>query len=173
MLPRDFTEEQTMFRDTYRRFLAAEIVPHMETWREQGRVDPSAFRKAGEQGLLMVWPDVASCLEVRDVKGIPLPQTPPQQEAAMSTVTHSSPKGDRTIRLPLAEAEYEHFLTDGSYARERLQELSEASPELFPAAFARGYAFYGFPPPSRKQQLRCRRLLLPQNRSAQNAKTQQ
>ncbi len=57
MLPRDFTEEQNMFRDTYRKFLAAEIVPHMEKWREQGRVDPSAFRKAGEQGLLMIWPD--------------------------------------------------------------------------------------------------------------------
>ncbi|MEM0954243.1 MAG: acyl-CoA dehydrogenase family protein [Pseudomonadota bacterium] len=57
MLARDFTEEQTMFRETYRKFLAAEIVPHMEVWREQGRVDPIAFRKAGEQGLLMVWPE--------------------------------------------------------------------------------------------------------------------
>jgi len=57
MLPRDFTEEQNMFRDTYRKFLAAEIVPHMETWREAGIVDRAAFRKAGEQGLLMVWPD--------------------------------------------------------------------------------------------------------------------
>ena len=57
MLPREFTEEQNMFRDTYRKFLAAEIVPHMEEWREQGRVDPAAFRKAGEQGLLMIWPD--------------------------------------------------------------------------------------------------------------------
>ncbi len=57
MLDRDFTEEQKMFRETYRKFLAAEIVPHMESWREQGRVDPSAFRKAGEQGLLMVWPE--------------------------------------------------------------------------------------------------------------------
>jgi acyl-CoA dehydrogenase len=57
MLPREFTEEQAMFRDTYRKFLAAEIVPHMEDWREQGRVDPAAFRRAGEQGLLMVWPE--------------------------------------------------------------------------------------------------------------------
>ena len=56
MLPREFTEEQTMFRETYRKFLAAEIVPHMESWRGQGRVDPEAFRKAGQQGLLMVWP---------------------------------------------------------------------------------------------------------------------
>ena len=50
MLQRDFTEEQNMFREAYRKFLAAEIVPHMEAWREAGIVDRSAFRKAGEQG---------------------------------------------------------------------------------------------------------------------------
>ncbi|MEO0435687.1 MAG: acyl-CoA dehydrogenase family protein [Pseudomonadota bacterium] len=57
MLPRNFTEEQVMFRDAYRKFLSAEIVPHMEKWRDQGRVDREAFRKAGEQGFLMIWPD--------------------------------------------------------------------------------------------------------------------
>ena len=57
MLQREFTEEQTMFRDAYRKFLAAEIVPHMEAWREAGIVDREAFRKAGEQGFLMIWPD--------------------------------------------------------------------------------------------------------------------
>ena len=57
MLPRDFTEEQNMFRDAYRKFLAAEIVPHMEEWREAGIVDREAFRKAGEQGFLMIWPE--------------------------------------------------------------------------------------------------------------------
>ncbi len=46
-----------MFRDAYRKFLAAEIVPHMEAWREAGIVDRAAFRRAGEQGFLMVWPD--------------------------------------------------------------------------------------------------------------------
>jgi len=45
-----------MFRDAYRKFLAAQIVPHMESWREAGIVDRSAFRRAGEQGFLMVWP---------------------------------------------------------------------------------------------------------------------
>ncbi len=54
---RVFTEEQTMFRDAYRKFLAAEIVPHMEQWREAGIVDRSAFEKAGKQGYLMIWPD--------------------------------------------------------------------------------------------------------------------
>ncbi|RLQ21615.1 acyl-CoA dehydrogenase [Seongchinamella sediminis] len=57
MLPRDFTEEQNMFRDAYRKFLAAEIVPHMEEWREAGIVDREAFRRAGEQGFLMIWPE--------------------------------------------------------------------------------------------------------------------
>jgi acyl-CoA dehydrogenase len=57
MLQREFTEEQQMFRDAYRKFLAEEIVPQMETWRENGIVDREAFRKAGEQGFLMIWPD--------------------------------------------------------------------------------------------------------------------
>ncbi|EAQ99420.1 acyl-CoA dehydrogenase family protein [Congregibacter litoralis] len=57
MLPRAFTEEQVMFRDAYRKFLSTEIVPHMEAWREAGIVDREAFRKAGERGFLMVWPD--------------------------------------------------------------------------------------------------------------------
>ncbi|MEM1143854.1 MAG: acyl-CoA dehydrogenase family protein [Pseudomonadota bacterium] len=57
MLPRNFTEEQEMFRDAYRKFLSAEIVPHMEAWREAGIVDRSAFQKAGDKGFLMIWPD--------------------------------------------------------------------------------------------------------------------
>jgi len=54
---RDFTEEQILFRSSYRQFLETEIQPHMEKWREAGIVDRSAFRKAGEQGMLMIWPD--------------------------------------------------------------------------------------------------------------------
>jgi acyl-CoA dehydrogenase len=54
---RTFTEEQNMFRDAYRKFLEAEIVPNMEKWQEQGIVDREAFKKAGDQGFLMIWPD--------------------------------------------------------------------------------------------------------------------
>lgn len=54
---RKFTEEQHMFRDAYRKFLEVEVVPHMERFREQGIVDREIFRKAGEQGMLMIWPD--------------------------------------------------------------------------------------------------------------------
>ncbi len=45
-----------MLREAYRKFLAQEIVPNMEKWREQGIVDREAFRKAGEHGFLMIWP---------------------------------------------------------------------------------------------------------------------
>lgn len=53
---RNFTEDQIMFRDAYRKFLASEIAPHMEDWREAGIVDRSAFKKAGDLGFLMIWP---------------------------------------------------------------------------------------------------------------------
>jgi acyl-CoA dehydrogenase len=57
MLKRDFTEEQIMFREAYRKFLAQEIVPNMEKWRETGVVDRSAFKACGDNGFLMVWPE--------------------------------------------------------------------------------------------------------------------
>ncbi len=54
---RNFTEEQHMFREAYRRFLETEIAPNMPKWRKEGAVDRSAFEAAGKQGMLMVWPD--------------------------------------------------------------------------------------------------------------------
>jgi acyl-CoA dehydrogenase len=57
MLKRDFTEEQQLFRGSYRKFLQQEVVPHLERWNEQGIVDREIFKKAGELGFLMIWPD--------------------------------------------------------------------------------------------------------------------
>ena len=56
----------------------------------------------------------------------------------MTTVAHPPQKGYRTIRLPLAESEYDRFLTDRSYAKDRLEELYEECAELFPDAFPSG-----------------------------------
>ncbi len=50
-----FTEDHEMFRDSVRSFIANEIEPHGERWREQGIVDREAFEKAGEMGLLLMW----------------------------------------------------------------------------------------------------------------------
>jgi hypothetical protein len=69
----------------------------------------------------------------------------------MTTVAHPPKKGYRTIRLPLAESEYDRFLTDRSYAKDRLEELYEECAELFPDAFPSGYAFFGYTEPSMKQ----------------------
>lgn len=54
---RQFTEDQVLFRSAYRKFLATEIAPFMEEWREAGIVDRIAFKKAGDLGFLMIWPD--------------------------------------------------------------------------------------------------------------------
>jgi hypothetical protein len=82
----------------------------------------------------------------------------------MTTVAHPPKKGYRTIRLPLAESEYDRFLTDRSYAKDRLEDLYGECAELFPEAFSWGYAFFGFTEPSIKQQLLCRRIRLEQDR---------
>ena len=50
-----FEEDHEMFRDATRRFMQAEIEPHVERWRQQGICDKDAFVKAGEQGLLGMW----------------------------------------------------------------------------------------------------------------------
>lgn len=57
MIQRNFTEDQRLFRQAFRRFLEKEVVPHVERFREQGIVDADIFKKAGEHGYLMVWPD--------------------------------------------------------------------------------------------------------------------
>ena len=52
-----FDEDHEMFRDSVRKFMQAEVEPHVEHWREAGICDKDAFLKAGEQGLLCMWVD--------------------------------------------------------------------------------------------------------------------
>ncbi len=69
-----FDEDHDMFRDATRRFMQAEIEPHVERWREQGLCDKEAFLKAGEQGLLgMTLQHTAS-------------QLPPDTHTALSSI---------------------------------------------------------------------------------------
>jgi acyl-CoA dehydrogenase len=46
-------EELAMFRESTRRFVAREITPHAERWRQEGSVDRELWRKAGAAGLLL------------------------------------------------------------------------------------------------------------------------
>jgi acyl-CoA dehydrogenase len=52
-----FTEDHDIFRDAVRAFMQKEIGPNADRWQEQGIVDREAFRRAGEQGLLLMWAD--------------------------------------------------------------------------------------------------------------------
>lgn len=54
-----FEAEHDQFRDSVTRFVQREIAPHVERWRQAGRVDRSVFETAGAQGLLLMWADEA------------------------------------------------------------------------------------------------------------------
>ncbi|MBL8377956.1 MAG: acyl-CoA dehydrogenase family protein [Burkholderiales bacterium] len=52
-LPRTlYAPEHLAFGDAMRRFLAAEITPHMQKWEEEGMVPKSAWRRFGDVGAL-------------------------------------------------------------------------------------------------------------------------
>jgi alkylation response protein AidB-like acyl-CoA dehydrogenase len=52
-----FDAEHELFRDSVRKFMLKEAAPHVDRWRTQGCCDRDMFRKAGEQGLLLMWAD--------------------------------------------------------------------------------------------------------------------
>jgi len=47
-----FSADHEAFRDSVRRFIEREIIPHHAAWEDQGYVDREVWRKAGENGLL-------------------------------------------------------------------------------------------------------------------------
>jgi acyl-CoA dehydrogenase len=49
-------EDYAAFRDTVRRFVASEVMPHQATWHAQRHADREVWRKAGELGMLL--PDI-------------------------------------------------------------------------------------------------------------------
>ena len=47
-----YQEEHRIFRDTFRKFLEKEIIPHIDDWEEEGIVPRWAWKKLGENGFL-------------------------------------------------------------------------------------------------------------------------
>ena len=45
-----FTAEHKMFRVGFQSFLQKEVVPHIEQWEAEGKIDKSIFKKFGEMG---------------------------------------------------------------------------------------------------------------------------
>ncbi|MCU0975855.1 MAG: acyl-CoA dehydrogenase family protein [Steroidobacteraceae bacterium] len=54
-----FDADHDMFREGARRWFINEVEPQTARWREQGFVEPEWFRRAGEQGYLLMWADEA------------------------------------------------------------------------------------------------------------------
>jgi acyl-CoA dehydrogenase len=50
--PAWMSEDLSLLRDQTRKFLASELVPHLEEWHEKGIMDRSAWTRLGEAGLL-------------------------------------------------------------------------------------------------------------------------
>jgi acyl-CoA dehydrogenase len=50
-----FNDEHKAFRAAFKQFVAREITPHQQRWRDQGQVDREVWRKAGAQGFLCPW----------------------------------------------------------------------------------------------------------------------
>jgi len=50
-----FNDEHKAFRAAFKQFVAREITPHQQKWRDQGQVDREVWRKAGAQGFLCPW----------------------------------------------------------------------------------------------------------------------
>lgn len=64
-----FNEDHELFRDSVRKFMQAEVEPHVERWREAGICDKDAFLKAGEQGLLcMILDEEYGGLGIKDFR---------------------------------------------------------------------------------------------------------
>ena len=45
-----FSEDHNLFRSTLRDFLQKEVVPHVDKWEKEGKIDPSIWTKMGEMG---------------------------------------------------------------------------------------------------------------------------
>lgn len=54
-----FEPEHEAFRDSVRAFMQAEVAPHADRFRQQGKVDRDLYRKAGALGFLCTWADEA------------------------------------------------------------------------------------------------------------------
>lgn len=47
------TPEVDAFREQVRRYIAGELVPHLDAWRRQGFIPPEVWRGFGEMGFLL------------------------------------------------------------------------------------------------------------------------
>lgn len=60
-----FTEEHQLFRQGFRDFLQKEVVPYIDQWEKEGRIDRSIYQKFGEMGYFgIAYPEAYGGLEL-------------------------------------------------------------------------------------------------------------
>ena len=55
MANRIYKEEHDIFRDTFRKFVSKEVLPHYEKWEEEAMVPREIWKKMGANGYLCTW----------------------------------------------------------------------------------------------------------------------
>ena len=60
-----FTEEHNSFRKSFKEFLQKEVVPYVDQWEKDGKVDKEIFKKFGEMGYFgLIYPEKYGGLEL-------------------------------------------------------------------------------------------------------------
>lgn len=53
-----FTEEHDAFRESFKSFLQKEVIPYVDQWEKEGKIDPNIWTKFGEMGYFgLVYPE--------------------------------------------------------------------------------------------------------------------
>jgi len=97
----------TAFRDSIRRFVREQLVPHEDKWREQKRSDRCAWLACGEMGMIL--PDMPS--EYGGADG-----TPAHYAVAMEELTYA---GAMSIALSINHIVGHYILDSGTEAQKR------------------------------------------------------
>ncbi len=63
------------------------------------------------------------------------------RKAIIIIISDKPRRGYKTLRLPLPASDYDHFVSDTSFARKTIDRIYNETPELFPAIFNNGYVF--------------------------------
>ena len=64
-MPMYFTEEHNSFRKSFKEFLQKEVVPFVDKWEKDGKVDKEIFKKFGEMGYFgLIYPEKYGGLEL-------------------------------------------------------------------------------------------------------------
>lgn len=63
-----YTDDQEQFRDTFRLFLAREVI-HSPRFHEQGMIDRNVYRRAGEGGFFCNRVEIMEIVIAKDMLG--------------------------------------------------------------------------------------------------------